>query len=89
MLAHSGGHGGAASAPLRGIGGLGPRLKAYGARLAGSSDCVQTWIGKGDVFCPDAGNDAVEVYKYPAGGSPIANLNGPLDLPIGVVEVTK
>jgi len=57
--------------------------------LSGSSDCVQTWIGKGDVFCPDAGNDTVEVYKYPAGGSPIATLNGPLDVPIGVVEVSK
>lgn len=57
--------------------------------LSGSSDCVQTWIGKGDVFCPDAGNENVEVYKYPAGGSPIATLSGPFDLPIGVVEVTK
>jgi len=59
-------------------------------KLSGSSDCVQTWIGKGDVFCPDAGNEALEVYKYPAGGSPIATLTGSqLDLPIGVVEVSK
>jgi hypothetical protein len=59
-------------------------------KLSGSSDCVQTWIGKGDVFCPDADNEAFEVYKYPAGGSPIATLTGSqLDLPIGVVEVSK
>lgn len=57
--------------------------------LSASSDCVQTWIGKGDIFCPDAGNEAVEVYKYPAGGSAIAILTGALDLPIGVVEVSK
>lgn len=42
--------------------------------LTGSSDCDQTWIGNGVVFCPDAGNLEVEVYKYPAGGSPIAIL---------------
>jgi hypothetical protein len=53
--------------------------------LAGSSDCVQTWIGKGDVFCPDAGNEAVEVYSYPAGGAPIATLTGAGILPIGIV----
>ena len=56
--------------------------------LSGSSDCVQTWIGKGDVFCPDAGNETVNVYKYPAGGSPIATLTG-FDLPIGIIQVRK
>jgi hypothetical protein len=44
--------------------------------LTGSSDCDQTWIGNGVAFCPDAGNGDVEVYKYPAGGSPIATLTG-------------
>ncbi|MGA7356263.1 MAG: hypothetical protein WA431_03770 [Candidatus Cybelea sp.] len=44
--------------------------------LTGSSDCDQTWIGNRVVFCPDAGNLDVEVYKYPAGGSPIAILTG-------------
>ncbi|MGA9419276.1 MAG: hypothetical protein WBV40_09005 [Candidatus Cybelea sp.] len=44
--------------------------------LSGSSDCDQTWIGNGVAFCPDAGNGDVEVYKYPAGGSPIATLTG-------------
>jgi hypothetical protein len=57
-------------------------------KLSGSSDCVQTWIGKGDVFCPDGDNGAVEVYKYPAGGSPIATLTGSVG-GIAVVEVSK
>jgi hypothetical protein len=57
-------------------------------KLSGSSDCVQTWIGKGDVFCPDGDNGAVEVYKYPAGGSPIATLTGSVG-GIGVVQVSK
>jgi hypothetical protein len=57
--------------------------------LSGSGDCVQTWIGKGDVFCPDAGNEGVEVYKYPAGGSPIATLTGPADLPVGIIQVSN
>jgi hypothetical protein len=55
--------------------------------LSGSSDCVQTWIGKGDVFCPDAGNETVEVYKYPAGGSPIAALTGSVGG--SVIQVSK
>jgi hypothetical protein len=57
--------------------------------LSGSSDCAGTWIGNGDVFCADGGNEAVEVFKYPAGGSPIATLTGPTDLPIGIIQVSK
>ncbi len=57
--------------------------------LSGSGDCVQTWIGKGVVFCADATNEDGEVYKYPAGGSAIATLTGSFDLPIGAVEVEK
>lgn len=57
--------------------------------LSGSSDCVQPWIGKGVIFCPDAGNEDGEVYKYPAGGSAIATLSGSFDLPIGAVEIEK
>jgi hypothetical protein len=57
--------------------------------LSGSSDCVQTWIAKGLVYCPDAGNEDGEVYKYPAGGSAIATLTGSFDLPIGAVSVAK
>ena len=57
--------------------------------LSGSSDCTQTWIGYGNAFCPDAGAEDVEVYEYPAGGSPIAILTGPADLPIGAVQVSR
>ncbi|MFY9739040.1 MAG: hypothetical protein WAK11_08285 [Candidatus Cybelea sp.] len=56
-------------------------------KLSGSGDCVQTWIGEDDVFCPDAGNETLEVYKYPAGGSPIATLTGVV--PTGVIQVSK
>lgn len=50
--------------------------------------CSQSWIGKGVVFCPRE-FATVEIYKYPAGGSPIATLTGPLDEPYGVVQVSK
>jgi hypothetical protein len=55
--------------------------------LDGSSDCVQTWIAKKYVICPDAGNDDGEIYAYPAGGSAQATLSGDFDLPIGAVAV--
>ena len=57
--------------------------------LSGSSDCAQTWIVKGIVFCADAGNNDGEVFKYPAGGSPIAIFTGSFDLPLGVVAAKK
>lgn len=58
--------------------------------LTGASDCGQTWIGsRGVVFCPDSGNTQGEVYKYPAGGSPIAILTTNGYGPGGVVEVRK
>jgi hypothetical protein len=57
--------------------------------LSGALDCAQTWIAKSIVFCPDAGNDDVEVYKYPAGGSPIATLTGSFDTPMAAVQVEK
>jgi hypothetical protein len=50
--------------------------------LSGSCDSSQTWIGIGVVFCPPG------VYKYPAGGSPIATLIG-YGEPFGFVEVRK
>jgi hypothetical protein len=53
--------------------------------LSGSSDCAQTWIATGVVFCADAGNGNGEVFKYPAGGSPIAIFTGKFDLPLGTV----
>jgi hypothetical protein len=55
--------------------------------LNGSSNCVQTWIVKSLVFCADAGNEEGLVYKYPAGGSAIATLSGPFELPAGVVSL--
>ncbi|MGA7355612.1 MAG: hypothetical protein WA431_15370 [Candidatus Cybelea sp.] len=57
--------------------------------LSGSADCVQTWIAKTIVFCPDAGNDDTTVYKYPAGGYPIATLTGSFYLPLAAVQVAK
>ena len=57
--------------------------------LKGSSDCVETWIAKTIVFCPDAGLNEVLIYRYPAGGTPIATLTGPFDLPMGAVQVPK
>lgn len=57
--------------------------------LSGASDCVQTWIGVGAVFCPDAGLNEANVYKYPAGGSSIATLSGSAIVPSSFVEVRK
>ncbi len=57
--------------------------------LSGSSDCAQTWIATGDVYCGDAGNDNGEVFRYPAGGSPVAMLTGNFDEPLGAVAVEK
>ena len=57
--------------------------------FSGSSDCAQTWIVKGLVYCGDAGNDDGEVFKYPAGGSPIAVFTGNFDFPLGVVAAKK
>jgi len=57
--------------------------------LSGSSDCVQTWIAKKLVYCPDAGNQNATVYAYPSGGSSIATLSGSFDTPIGAVSISK
>ncbi len=54
-----------------------------------SSDCAQTWIAKGLVYCGDAGNNDGEVFKYPAGGSAIAVFTGNFDLPLGTVAAQK
>jgi hypothetical protein len=58
-------------------------------QLTGASDCAQTWIVKGLVYCGDAGNDNGEVFKYPAGGSPVAVLTGNFDTPLGVTAAQK
>ena len=57
--------------------------------LSGASQCTQTWIATGVVFCADAGNNNGEIFKYPAGGSAIATLRGTFDLPLGVVAVKQ
>jgi hypothetical protein len=57
--------------------------------LSGTSDCVQTWIAKKLVYCPDAGNENATVFAYPAGGSAKATLTGSFDLPIGAVSLAK
>ncbi len=58
-------------------------------QLTGSSDCAQTWIVKGLLYCGDAGNNNGEVFKYPAGGSPIAVFTGTFDFPLGVTAAQK
>ena len=57
--------------------------------FTGASDCAQTWIVKGLLYCGDAGNGDGEVFKYPAGGSPIATLTGAFDVPLGVTAAEK
>ncbi len=58
-------------------------------QLTGASDCAQTWIVKGLLYCGDAGNNNGEVFKYPAGGSPIAVFTGNFDFPLGTVAAKK
>lgn len=57
--------------------------------LTGSSDCDQTWIAKGYVICPDAGNSDGEIYAYPAGGSILATLTGSFDEPLAASAAAK
>jgi hypothetical protein len=56
--------------------------------ISGASDCAQTWIVKGLAYCGDNAG-AGEVYRYPAGGSPIATLTGSFDSPLGVTAVEQ
>jgi len=57
--------------------------------LTGSSDCDQTWIAKGYVICPDAGNSDGEIFKYPAGGSIVATLTGTFSEPLAASAEAK
>ncbi|HEY6485747.1 MAG TPA: hypothetical protein VIX83_05140 [Candidatus Cybelea sp.] len=57
--------------------------------FSGSSDCAQTWIVKGLVYCGDAGADNGSVFKYPAGGAQLAVFTGSFDEPLGVVAAKK
>lgn len=58
-------------------------------QFTGASDCAQTWIVKGLLYCADAATDGAEVFKYPAGGSPIATFTGSFDVPLGVTAAKK
>ena len=58
-------------------------------QFTGVADCAQTWIVKGLLYCGDAGNNGGEVYKYPAGGSPVATFKGNFDFPLGVTAAKK
>jgi hypothetical protein len=53
-------------------------------KLTGSSDCAQGWIVPGIVYCGDFGNNGGEIFRYPAGGSPIAIFKGNFAFPLGV-----
>ncbi len=55
---------------------------------SGTGDCAQTWIVQGLLYCGDVDYGG-EVFSYPAGGSPIANLEGSFDSPLGVVAAKK
>jgi hypothetical protein len=57
--------------------------------FSGSSDCAQTWIATGVVYCGDFGTDGGEVFNYPAGGSPIAVFTGNFDGPLGTVAAQR
>ncbi len=70
------------------VSGTKARLKGT-VHLTGAGDCAQSWIVEGIVYCGDAGNDNGEVFKYPAGGSPIAVLTGGFDTPLGVVAAAR
>jgi hypothetical protein len=58
-------------------------------QLSGASDCAQTWIVKGLIYCADAGNNNGAVYKYPAGGPAVATFSGSFVEPLGVVAAHK
>jgi hypothetical protein len=58
-------------------------------QLIGAGDCAQTWIVPGLLYCADAGNDNGEVFKYPAGGSPVATFTGNFEEPLGVTAAAK
>lgn len=61
----------------------------HAVQLTGAGDCAQTWIVKGLLYCGDAGNDDGAVYKYPAGGAPVATFTGSFVLPLGVTAARK
>jgi hypothetical protein len=67
----------------------GTKATLEGTVSISAGDCAQTWIVKGLVYCGDASNNDGEVFKYPAGGSPIAVFTGNFDTPLGTVAAEK
>jgi hypothetical protein len=64
----------------------GTNAKEIGStELGGSSDVAAFYIQKPYVAGADAGNDDVELWKYPAGGSPVKLITGQSDLPLGLI----
>jgi hypothetical protein len=55
----------------------------------GASDCAQTWIVTGLLYCGDAGNNDGEVFNYPAGGSAVATFTGDFDVPLGATAAKE
>jgi hypothetical protein len=54
-----------------------------------ASDCAGGDIFRGKYFlCPDAGDNNVKVYAYPAGGSPIDTWKGPTE-PLGGIVIEQ
>jgi len=58
-------------------------------QLTGAGDCAQTWIVPGLIYCGDADYGDGAVFKYPAGGSPVAILSGSFDFPLGMTAAEK
>ena len=56
--------------------------------ISGAGDCAQTWIVKGLAYCGDAEYGA-EVFKYPAGGSPVAKFTGSFNGSLGVTAAQR
>jgi hypothetical protein len=57
-------------------------------RLEGANDCVQFWINKAVLACPEAGNFEVALWHYPAGGSSYAQTSE-VSEPLGSVIVRR
>jgi hypothetical protein len=64
----------------------GTNAKEIGAtELGGSSDVVQFYIQKPYVVGADFPNEDVDLWDYPAGGSPVKVFTGPFDGPSGLI----
>jgi hypothetical protein len=64
----------------------GTNAKEIGAtELGGSSDVVQFYIQKPYVVGADFPNEDVDLWDYPAGGSPVKVITGTFDRPSGVI----